>query len=96
MRRREFLQGLGAAVLGLLLPKGKVDIAGRVPESGKPGHRVLDNLGITWLLRDEFTDMRVGVDAVNGTLATPGPGMRLDYDTAIVADGWDDWPDWNA
>lgn len=45
MRRREFLQGLGAAVLGLLLPKGNARAA-CWPSSGAPSRRVLDNLGI--------------------------------------------------
>ena len=36
--------------------------------------------GITWLLRDDFTDTRAA-GAVNGTAPTPGPGTRVATDT---------------
>lgn len=37
--------------------------------------RLLNERPITWLLRDEFSDTRAA-GAVNGTIATPGPGVR--------------------
>ena len=42
--------------------------------------RLQTNIPISWLLRDEFSDTRAA-GAVNGTMATPGPGDRV-----VVAD----------
>jgi len=39
--------------------------------------------GLTWLLRDEFSDTRAA-GTVNGTPATPGPGTRVVNDTGSV------------
>lgn len=41
---------------------------------------VLGQGGLPYLIRDEFTDTRAA-GAVNGTLATPGPGTRAAVDT---------------
>lgn len=56
-------------------------------------HVVLLNSGISYLLRDDFTDT-VAAGSVDGTAATPGPGTRLVTDPSnhiSVASGNMEW-----